>query len=292
VRVTEQSKYGNLLSRVQQNQSRLQNAIDQISSGRRVEHASDDPTAAAQIDRLDRASARHEKWLEVGRDKESELMATDAALSAVNELLVRGREIGMVFGSGVHSPEQLEAAADEVAGLREQLVNAANTEYDGRYLFSGVAEDTPAFSDAGAYQGSATQREVEVGYGASIAQADGNAIFGGAGGGVDAFQALTDLENALRAGDQNAVRNQIDTVRSAHGQVNDARQRVGIDLETIEMSRAFSENVVLQNAVRADELESTDIAKASTQLAQANTALQAIAEAASRMNDMSTLLRL
>src|SRR5581483_616654 len=96
-------------------------------------------------------------------------------------------------------PNDYEALAEEVDSLIGRALNAANSQQDGKYLFSGTAIDTPPFTVATttangqpatiAYDGSPDRSRVLIGPGQTVeARYSGSAVFQQAG--TDVFQAL------------------------------------------------------------------------------------------------------
>ncbi|RME58159.1 MAG: hypothetical protein D6780_07205 [Candidatus Dadabacteria bacterium] len=70
----------------------------------------------------------------------------DEVLSQTNDLLVRAKEIAEQGANETLSTDERSFLAEEVFALRDQLINLANTKYQGRYIFSGLADDQPAYS--------------------------------------------------------------------------------------------------------------------------------------------------
>ena len=91
-----------------------------------------------------------------------------------------------------------------MSGIYDQVVSLSNARYSGgglegaRYLFSGFKTDTPAFTDAGLYQGDDGEYKVQVGAGESVTVGlSGARVFQGD---VDIFSVLQDLEGSLASG--------------------------------------------------------------------------------------------
>ncbi len=70
----------------------------------------------------------------------------DSALTQVNEILTRAGEIAAQASNESNSENERFALAAEVWEIREHLVSLANSQYQGRYIFSGGTDDTPAYS--------------------------------------------------------------------------------------------------------------------------------------------------
>jgi flagellar hook-associated protein 3 FlgL len=291
MRVTEQSKFLALQRQLRDRSTEVQTATEQISSGRRIQSRDQDAVASALIDRIRRVDAEWNGFAAAGQIARSEATAAEGALSTAGDILSEARTLAAQVGSGPRTPAQMTAAADEVGQLFDSLRSIANTKHRGQYLFSGTAGDTEPFDPAGAFQGSTKLRSIEIQPGDAIRQPDGAAAFG-ANGGVDVFQALADLESALRAGDQNAARALGDTLRDGMSQVVGERQALGSNLEALDQAEAFRENAQIQLASDDEALGDTDIADAATRLQLAQTTLQATAEMSARLKSIDILGKL
>jgi flagellar hook-associated protein 3 FlgL len=288
MRVTEHNKYLSLVDRLRTNQSRLQETIEQISSGKKVNRPSDDPVAAAMLSRIESADARQNAYLEVNARVREEMQAADAALGNADDIMVRVKELTVQMASGLKSQAVLDGGADEIAEMREALVQTINTKHQGRYLFGGIADDQPPY-DAGGYVGSTRLRQVEVAPTTKIEQLSGAEAFAG---NIDIPFVLDQLEQALRAGDQDAARALITDIDGSIEQLNHSRQIAGSRLDALDHAAAFSEAISFQSEVDASRLESTDVAEAASRLESITSALQATAEVAGRLKSSDLLMKL
>jgi flagellar hook-associated protein 3 FlgL len=291
MRITEQSKFLALQRQLQKRSSDVQTATEQIASGRRIQSREQDAVASASIDRMRRVDAEWNGFADVGRIVRSEAVAADTALGSAEDIVSDARNLAIQVGSGPRTASQLEAAANEVGQLFESLRSVANTEHRGQHLFGGTDGATEPFDAAGQFRGSTKLRSVEIQPGDEVRQPDGATAFG-ANGGVDIFQALSDLESALRAGDQGAARTLGDTLRDGISQLTRERQAMGSHLDALDQAEAFRENVQLQLEVDDGELGDTDIADAASRLQMAQATLQATVEVNSRLKSMDLLGKL
>ncbi len=83
-------------------------------------------------------------------------------------------------GNGAYSDEDLRALGEEIKGIRENLLDLANSrDASGRYIFSGFKTDTPAFDDVGNYFGGDEARKQTVADGTVMQTGHlGDEIFG------------------------------------------------------------------------------------------------------------------
>src|SRR6476661_4046204 len=122
------------LSRIQ---GRIATANKQITSGYRVNQASDDPQSITsiiklqgQIDHLTQTQAN------LSTAKSQNAMA-DGALQAATTILDQLTSIASQGATGTTTPEARAVLADQVKQLAGQLVGIANTSANGHYIFGG-----------------------------------------------------------------------------------------------------------------------------------------------------------
>ncbi len=91
---------------------------------------------------------------------QSYLTQTDTALSSVSDLLNEARGVAVSASGSTITDDQREAAAQQIDGFLQQLVNTANQKFNGRYLFAGSNTGVQPFTlngDFVQYQGNETQ---------------------------------------------------------------------------------------------------------------------------------------
>lgn len=138
--------YDNARNNLMARQTALSNQQEMLTSGKRVNVASDDPTAAAQAERaltrINRIQA-DQRALEAQRDAISQ---GESTLGDVTDTLQRFRELVVNAGSGVHSNAERSIIAGELQGLRDQVYSLANRkDTNGQPLFGALASALAPF---------------------------------------------------------------------------------------------------------------------------------------------------
>lgn len=133
---------------LQRRQRELAEAQQRLTSGKRVEKASDDPTAAARAERALAAEARavaNQRALETSR---TNMQQAESALGDAGELLQQARELVLAAGNASLDDTQRQALTQRLAGLRAQLLQVANRgDGAGGFLFGQQSPVTPPFAD-------------------------------------------------------------------------------------------------------------------------------------------------
>jgi flagellar hook-associated protein 3 FlgL len=148
MRITAANAYENSLATLQRRQQSLSDAQAQLTSGKKVLKASDDPAAAARAERalaqMQRAEA-NQRALDASINA---MQLTESALGDAGELLQQARELVVQAGNGSLSVSDRRILGESLRGLRADLLSAANrTDGAGRYLFAGQGSDNAPMLD-------------------------------------------------------------------------------------------------------------------------------------------------
>jgi len=148
-RVSTAQAYDAALQQLQKRQSELSDTQFQLTTGKRVNRASDDPTAAAHAERalasMSRADA-DKRGVQASRNLISQ---TESSLGDAGDLLQRARELLVAAGNGAYSDSERQSIASELKGIRAQLLTVANGDDGaGGFLFGGQGASQPPFLDA------------------------------------------------------------------------------------------------------------------------------------------------
>lgn len=152
--------YDNALRNLGARQTSLSNLQENLTSGKRVVRASDDPVSAAQAERaLNRLSRiqTEQRALETQRNA---IAQGESALGDAVALVQNFRQLVVSAGSGALTQNDRATIAHQLEGLREQLVAVANrTDTNGMALlgalgsalapFLGPLSGTPDYNFAG-----------------------------------------------------------------------------------------------------------------------------------------------
>jgi flagellar hook-associated protein 3 FlgL len=128
-------------------QSDLANLQENLTSGKRVVRASDDPTAAAQAERSLTRIARIASDQRALESQRNTLVMGESALGDVTDALQLFRELTVSAGNGTHTSAERTTIANQLQGLREQILAVANRkDTNGLPLFSGLGSASTPFA--------------------------------------------------------------------------------------------------------------------------------------------------
>jgi flagellar hook-associated protein 3 FlgL len=134
-------------------QLQMQQSQAEVSSGLRVQQASDDPTEIAEILQLQGDISQNQQIQSNLNSVSSDLGTADSALQTAVQAVENATSLGAQGASTTSTADERANLAQQVTGILQTLVGIANTNIDGRYIFSGD-QDTQA-----AYQIDPTQPE-------------------------------------------------------------------------------------------------------------------------------------
>lgn len=187
------SQYFNMnVASMSDQQSTLASMYQQISSGKRILTASDDPLGAAQAVQLTLKSGALAQYGTNQTAALSSLQQEDSTLSNVSNVLQSIQTQIVHAGDGSLTDADRTSVANTIQGLRDQLFSLANTtDSEGNYIFSGLKGGTAPFSNNPAgvgatYDGDFGQRTVQISEGRSMQVGDT---------GVSIFQSVSPMES-------------------------------------------------------------------------------------------------
>lgn len=136
---------------------------EQMSTGKRVNRASDDPVAASQAVVLSQAQAQNSQFATARGFATQRVSIEEKTLSQVTTAIQSAQEKIVNAGNGTLSDDDRASLATELQGIRDQILNLANsTDGNGRYIFAGYKTDTAPFDDQGNYVGGTLNVEQQV----------------------------------------------------------------------------------------------------------------------------------
>lgn len=259
------------------------NLASQLSSGLRVSSLSDDPSAAAQSVQLGTQISRIDTYIQTASNQSSMLQMTDATLGEVVAQLTSAISLAVQGANGTLNSSNLQAIAQQVAGIRDQVLALANTSYQGHYLFAGSQGSTKPFAlntttspATVAYSGDANVQFIETPGGQRIqVNLPGTSIFGS--GSTGPLAALNQLIEDLTTGAPSSnIAADSAALSTALGQVSMQRSLLNTSLSTIKSTSTYAETEEAQLKAQQGALVAADPAAVATQLKSTQVQYQAL----------------
>jgi flagellar hook-associated protein 3 FlgL len=277
-------------------QVKLFNTQNQLSTGKRINSPSDDPTSAAQLVGLSESAKTTAQYQENILAARTRLELEEAALGSVGDALLRVRELAVAGQNNTYGLQERTALALEIRQLADEVMGLANRKQaNGQFMFAGYQVQTTPFSETVpgvfSYAGDQGQRLIQVGPARQIADGDsGQAVFmdipDGGGGFESVFATLETLASDLEA---NIVpsSNTLAQIDRAMEHLVGFRATTGARLNALENQQGINETVLLQLEVTRSSIEDLDYAEAASRLSQESIVLQAAQQAFVKVQNLN-----
>ena len=290
MRVSTSMMYQQAQRAVSEQRTAVNEAQREIATGRKLNRISDDAQAARRVLRAESLLQDIQANRESLDQGEHLLSLADDALADVTNLVQRVAEMSVQFSNDTYNTQDRTKAADELVQIRERLIELANSEENGRYLFGGLASAAAPFDATGVFSGDTGQVEVPVGRGARVeVTLPGGEPFVDPAGGPTLFTTIDSLETALRADNGPAVGVLIDEVRGHEDLLRQSRQTVGHRFERIENVRSALERVELTAVGTLNRDRDADLTASIIQLQEAENGLQGALLVTARLDQLNLM---
>jgi flagellar hook-associated protein 3 FlgL len=241
-----------------------------------VTSLADDPVAAAQASMIGSAIAKDDNYVQTASSESSMLQVTDSTLGEVVTQLTAAVTLAVQGSNGTLNASNLSTIAQQLTGIRDQVLSLANTSYQGNYLFGGSQGSTAPFTlDTStspatvSYTGDANVQYVTTPAGQKIqVNLPGSNVFGtGSSGVLGALnQLIADFSSGTAAATSAADSAALTT---AIGQVSQQRSILDSSLNRLQTTSTYTQTEETQLKAQQSNLVASDTASVATQLKSA-----------------------
>lgn len=229
IRMSTSWMYQQSLNTMLSQQSSLSNTQQQVSTGKRINVASDDPIGAARQVTLTHIIAGNDQYTTNINAANTRLSTESNVLSSMSDVLNSVNDLGLQGINGTLSSADRGNLATELTQLRDQMLQLANTtDANGQALFAGTSNTRTPFQlnadGSGNYSGNDTQARTAIGPQLSVANTDtGSALLMNlpAGNGQFVASAASTNTGGMVVGDNSVTDPAAFKAATASGPVND-----------------------------------------------------------------------
>jgi flagellar hook-associated protein 3 FlgL len=276
MRITQTILYDTFVNDIMRMQRSIYEYSKKLSSGKEVNAPSDDPVKTNAILTSDTLLANLNQYQRNIDSTLTYLATAEQTFSGTKDVLIRLQEVTAAMATGTVDANARSNSAIEVQTLLDQLISFGNTQVGGKYIFSGYLTDTAAFDAVGVYGGDTNKHQVRMDANSTVTiGVNGGEVFTGVGGGIDIYQAVTDLVTALNADDDAGVMTAIGTLETSFNQISDAVSDIGAKISRVNAASGNIENLQLRTRIHLSELEDVDIIDVVSRLQGTQAALEA-----------------
>ena len=138
MRVTNQMMSTSYLKDLNRNLNNLNTLQTQLTTGKEINKASDNPFKTARIMQMYSDISANKQYNENIKDTISWLDTTDTALNQLGSTSQRIRELMVSSGNAIYGSDEKKAIKNEINQLINQTAQILNTNFDGKYVFGGT----------------------------------------------------------------------------------------------------------------------------------------------------------
>ena len=262
----------------------------QITSGKRITRMSDEPWTISQLHQLREETSLQSVFKSAGNQAKGLLAQAENGLNQSMNVMTRLKQLAIQAANDTYSQSDLDNMSEEVRNLKERLVNLANTEFDGRYVFAGQAYDTQPFDSTYTYVGSTTELSIDVSTSAKVEVGfDGSDVYQGS---VDVFTAIDDLLTGLSTDDSTIIQNAIGEFDDVFKKMGNYLTRIGGETNIAEDMYEVASTIELNLTERLSSVEDVDVAEALTRFSMLQNQYQINLQLTSKTRGMSLFERM
>lgn len=295
MRITQGMLSNNMLNNLSNSYSKMNTYMNQLSTGKKINRPSDDPVIAMkgmsyrtelkEVEQYQRNTNEVHNWMD----------NSDAALDKTTQALQKLRELAVQASNDTYDDGQRENIMEEAEQLKEHLIDIANTNVNGKYIFNGTDTDTKPITvnaDGEVENISSTEPVmIEVADGTKLqANVDPLSVFAGDpntddsnGNPTNLFGEIDSFINALDSNDRVAIEDHIKTLDVNIDNVVNARADLGARMNRLELveNRLGEQEVIATQTM--SENEDIDYEKVITKLISQESVHRAALSAGSRI---------
>jgi flagellar hook-associated protein 3 FlgL len=255
-----------LLLNLNRNARTMNDTQLQLATGRKINKPSDDPVGITYSLRYRAELSSNEQYQKNVDGALSLLEFNDTVMTQAGDVVQRLRELTVQGANGTNPQAALDSINIEVKQLKEQLVDIANSQFNGKYIFNGQqydekpydfvsgADGLPDTAGAALVTTDAGLVNYTVGENVQIAvNITGNDVFGGTDPVNDKdniFRVIDRISSALASGDTSGVSSELSNLDARIDTMLSVQAGVGAKTNRIEL---------MQNRLSDLEVNLTDL---------------------------------
>lgn len=289
MRVSDAFRYDGYSATIRSADTRMQEASERVTSGKRIEQPSDDASGTRQLLSIGSVRSSIAGYTKNLTTAKGVLASTDSTYGDLNDLVQSARTLAIQGATSTMDDAERANIADQIQSLQDRLVSLGNSQApDGRYMFGGQVTDAKPFTvntdGTLAYSGNTTVPTVETGPGESTKVGEtGTSI-------SDLYSSLATLQSNLRSGNISAVSSSdLAALEKSSDTLTAAQGDVGRRLDAIASSQTVLSRQDTDLSSRASDIGDVDYATAIVDYTAAQSTYQAALTVASKGFSMSLM---
>lgn len=247
-----------MLKNLFQSQAQMDKYLKQINTGKKISRPSEDPviamkgmnyrTQVTEVEQYRRNASEVWNWMD----------HSDDVLDKATKAIQRMEYLAVQAANDSYSEEERKSVKQEVEQLKEQLVELANTNVNGKYIFNGTDTDQPpvVLNEDGSIvfnfiEGEVNPVQVEVSKGIKIpVNVSPEDLFDDS-----LFGSINDFIDALDESDQESINSSIDALNDSMLNIVNGRAELGARMNRLELieDRLEHQEIIAKNTMAKNE---------------------------------------
>lgn len=278
----------NELNRINDRTSKAQ---QRVTTGLKISQVSDAPESISLLLSANASLSSNTQTLSNLSRLKAEADAGEQALEGAVGFFDKVQTLGAQGATDLQTAAGRADIAQQLDGLLQQFVGLAGTAVEGRFIFSGDADQQAPYTyTAGlapplsAYLGSGSTRVTQHPNGTTFPVAlTAQQIFDSAGPATNVFSALQNLSAALKANDSAAIQTAVDGLPAVGAYLNSQLAFYGAAQNKIADATDFGNTLQVQLQTRLSNLKDADVTQSILEMTQGQTQQQAALESRARL---------
>lgn len=295
LRITDTAMNAQFMRQVNASRQRLNQAQDQIGSGKRINRPSDDPVSTGIVIRARTNQATVEQFQRNAGLAHDGLLTADSVMDSYEVTLDRLRSLMTAGASDTVGSKDRSIVATEIEGLRTQILGLANRQNGNQYLFGGTRQEAPPYDSNGTPAATPSAPQFMQIDPEGIPLQTGvtaDTVFQDANGTI--FSALSDAATALRgtgneAADRATILGTLDRMLDFTNLARIARTQLGTGLTRVESVTDQLTQRTIQLEETAQRAEGADYVEAAINLTNAQQVFDALLQTKANSNHRSLI---
>ncbi len=245
MRVTQTMLTRNTLFNISQQRSDLNTIQEHISSGRKVNKPSDDPTRYGKVSRLLNKQKQNDQYIENVKVAQNWIDNSVSLLQTLDDIVLQAKDIANRGADGQSDATVRNTLANKLDTMINESISLVNSQYLNKSVFAGTDTQTtsPFVYSSGVVSYTGNDKKVYRSYSETVKVAinvPGQDIMD-----TGVFSGMTDLLTALRNNDETAIRSSIDAMKTAQQNLLAVTSELGARSTNLHLirSRLEKENI-------------------------------------------------
>jgi flagellar hook-associated protein 3 FlgL len=251
MRVSSRMLAENIKLNLMQQTKQILQTERRLVTGKKINKPSDDPAGMNRVLEYRKSIDKIEQYDLNIKEAKTRIEYSETIFESISDLIKEAKNI-----ASNTSEDRGNTLAENVAIIREEILQHANSKLGDNYIFGGFQTATAPFQSDGTYNGDTGEKSYLIADNIQVSlTADGSDIFQSA---ADIFTVLDDLENGLLADDSVAIKAQVQPLADIESHLEDVRSENSAKFKRLDVTQSHWDNFkvsvqdMLSNTEEAD----------------------------------------